>query len=304
MALPNHNAVDFERMEVRCDQVTAATSITVAGNTVTGTEFAAVDGVTAGTVTASKAVIVDASKNIGRFETITTDAVDLSSGTPVSHPINMEGLTLAADTNAIRGASVNPTRTSGWTSFSGTVGATPAQVYTDYRELHTTGVAEVLGAGSFPYMDATASCASMFAGQDIAYVSAGATVLSAAAAPGVGIFARTMKTTLDGETFTAGGVAAAFFASVQANVTDVQAEDTSVGNFEIASGGIQNVFKLQCTAAKGATYLFNFTDDNGEPVSLTNGSDLNDISATANAGWIKVLVGSTVRYIPLYAVKA
>jgi len=235
---------------------------------------------------------------------LTAGTLDFSSSSPSSHPINLEGITLPASTNVIRGASINPTRASGWTSFSGTVGATPAQVYTDYRELHTTGVAEVLGFGSFPYMDATASCKSMFAGQDIAYVSAGATVLSAAAAPAVGIFARWMKTVLDGETFAAGGVAAAFFASVQANTTDVQAEDTSIGNFEVASGGIQNVFKFQCSAAKGATYLFNFTDDNGEPVSLTNGTDLADIHLTANAGWIKVLVGSTVRYLPLYAVKA
>ena len=259
---------------------------------------------TPGLVEASRVVVADASKNVSRFETIGTDALDMSSGTPVSHPINMEGLTLAANTNAIRGASVNPTRTSGWTSFSGTVGATPAQVYTDYRELHTTGVAEVLGFGLFPYMDATASAASMFAGQDIAFVSAGATVLTAAGAPGTGIFARWMKVTLDGETFNSGGVAAAFFASVQANVTDVQAQDTSIGNFEVASGGIQNVFKLQCSAAKGATYLFNFTDDNGEPVSASNGTDLADIHLTANAGWIKLKVGSVDKYLALYDKKA
>lgn len=234
----------------------------------------------------------------------TEETMDLSYGTPTSHPINLEGITLAANTNAIRGASVNPTRTSGWVSFSGTISTAPAQTYTDYRELHTTGTAEVLGMGSFPYMDATASCASMFAGQDIAYVSAGATVLSAAGAPAVGIFGRSIKTVLDGETFTAGGVAAAVFASVQANVTDVQAEDTSIFNTEVASGGIQNIIKFQCSAAKGATYFANFTDDNGEPVSLTNGTTLNDISATANAGWIRVLVGSTVRYLPLYAAKA
>lgn len=275
-----------------------------AGTTASAAELNLNDGAIAGTVVASKTVAVDASKNIGRFETITSDALDLSSGTPISHPINMESLTLADNTNAIRGASVNPTRTSGWISFSGTIANTPAAVYTDYRELHTTGTGEVLGIGSFPYMDATASCQSMFAGQDIAYVSAGATVESAAGAPGIGIFGRFVKTVLDGETFTSGGVAAAMFLSVQANVTDVQAQDTSIFNTEVASGGIQNILKFQCSAAKGATYLFNFTDDNGEPVSLTNGTDLADISGTANAGWIKVLVGSTVRYIPLYAVKA
>ena len=310
MAWTSKQINDLNRMNRAAQNVSLGTTLSDLGafdvSTISGEVDAiqAIVPVTAGTVEASKSVVVDASKNISRFETIGTDALDMSSGTPVSHPINMEGLTLAANTNAIRGASVNPTRTSGWTSFSGTVGATPAQVYTDYRELHTTGVAEVLGFGLFPYMDATASAASMFAGQDISFVSAGATVLTAAGAPGTGIFARWMKVTLDGETFNSGGVAAAFFASVQANVTDVQAQDTSIGNFEIASGGIQNVFKLGCTAAKGATYLFNFTDDNGEPVSASNGTDLADIHLTANAGWIKLKVGSVDKYIALYDKKA
>src|SRR3990167_835813 len=183
-------------------------------------------------------VNLPASERASAFETITADAIDLSSGTPLSHPINLEGSTLPSNCNAIRGASVNPTRTSGWTSFSGTVADTPAQVYTDYRELHTTGVAEVLGAGSFPYMDATASCQSMFGGQDIAFVSTGATILSAAAAPSVGVFARWMKTTIDGATFTSGGVAAVNFKSFQANVTSVGGEETSIDDIEVASGQI------------------------------------------------------------------
>lgn len=78
MALPNHNAWDFKGMELRCDQVTATTSLTVAGNTVTGAEFAAVDGVTAGVVTASKAVIVDANKDVGDFRNV--DVVNLDAG--------------------------------------------------------------------------------------------------------------------------------------------------------------------------------------------------------------------------------
>ncbi len=38
--------------------------------------------------------------------------------------------------------------------------------------------------------------------------------------------------------------------------------------------------------------------------SVTNGTTLADISGTTNAGWIKVVVGSTTRYIALYALKA
>jgi hypothetical protein len=228
--------------------------------------------------------------------------LNLSSGSPESHAINLEGVTLAANTNAIRGASVNPTRASGWVSFSGTVGATPAQVYTDYRELHTTGVAEVLGFGSFVFMDSGSSCKSLFGGQDIAEVDAGATILSAEGDPGVGVFSRWMKLLLNGETFTPGGVAAVQFLSVQSNVTDVSAEDVSVWNIENASGLTKAILHLTNTA-NGFTNLLWLPDD-GLPASLTNGTTLNDISATANAGWMRVLVGSTVRYVPLYAAKA
>jgi hypothetical protein len=220
-----------------------------------------------------------------------------------THPISFEGMTLASNTNAIRGASVNPTRASGWTSFSGTVSTSPAAVYSDYRELHTTGTAEVLGFGSFPYMDSGASCKSLYACQFISYVSTGATVAAATGAAD-GVFALYGKTVIDGATFNASGVAAGAFLSFQANVTDVSAADTSMLNMEIASGGIRSVFKVQDSASGGATFLLDFTDDLGKPCSLTNGSDLNDISGTANAGWIKVRIGSTTRYIPLYAAKA
>ena len=238
-----------------------------------------------------------------RVSKLSASELDMSAGTPTSHPINLEGTTLAGNTNAIRGANVNPTRASGWISFSGTVGATPAQVYTDYRELHTTGVAEVLGFGSFPYMDSGSLCASMYGGQDIAFVSAGATVLTAGGAASVGVFARWAKLAIDtGATFASGAVAATMFLSVQDNIGSLGASDISVFNIENASGLHKSMLHLTNTA-QGFTNLLWLPDD-GLPASLTNANDLNDISATPNAGWIKVLVGSTVRYIPLYALKA
>ncbi|MFA6167798.1 MAG: hypothetical protein WC700_14350 [Gemmatimonadaceae bacterium] len=239
---------------------------------------------------------------VGPNTTTTTLGGSLSfTGTnPAISVINLEGITLANNTNAIRGASVNPTRASGWISFSGTVGATPAQVYTDYRELHTTGVAEVLGFGSFPYMDSGSTCASMFAHQAIAYVSTGATVLTAAGAAGTGIFAGTFKTVIDGATFNSGAVAAAQFLSFQANVTDVQAADTAMANWEVASGGINAMIKFRCSAAKGATYFVNFAD-NAEPAEKTTAKT----TATNNVvGNIKVLVGDQVGYINIHSAKA
>ena len=177
------------------------------------TELAAINGLTA---TAAQLNVLDGGN------------LDYSSASPADHPINLEGLTLAANTNAIRGANVNPVRVSGWIAFTGTVGATPAQVYHNYYNLTTTGVAEVLGNGSFPMMASGASCASMFAEQNIAQVDAGATVLSASGAPAVGIFASWNKVLLDGATFISGGVAAVEFLDFQANQIDVQAQDTTI----------------------------------------------------------------------------
>jgi hypothetical protein len=175
-------------------------------------------------------------------------------------------------------------------------------VYTDYRELHTTGTAEVLGAGLFPFMDSGASCASMFALQAICEVDPGSTVLTASGAPATGIFPIFAKLLLNGMTFNSGGVAAAMFLCVQSNVTDVSARDVSAINVENASGTTKSLLHLTNTSA-GFTNLLWLPDD-GKPASNSNGTDLADISATANAGWIKVLIGATIKYIPLYAVKA
>jgi hypothetical protein len=232
-------------------------------------------------------------------EILRADGLDMSSGVPVSHAINLEGLTLPSNTNAIRGASVNPTRTSGWVSFSGTIDATPAQCYTDYRELHTTGVAEVLGIGSFPYMDATASCASMFGGQDIAFVSAGATILSAAAAPGTGVFARWMKTTLDGETFTSGGCAAVNFKSFQANVTSVGGEETSIDDIEIASGQIGSIWRIRKTAGAIARSLIYFDSATVAPIIQDPTLFTDPNAATCEKG-LHVRIGNVSYMIPLY----
>lgn len=220
------------------------------------------------------------------------EGINMASGSPTSHAINLEGLTLAANTNAIRGASVNPTRTSGWISFSGTISTSPAQCYTDYRELHTTGTAEVLGAGLFPFMDSGASCASMFALQAICEVDAGATVLTAGGVPAVGIFPIYSKLLLNGETFNSGGVAASLFLSVQSNVTDVSTKDVSAINVENASGTTKALLHLTNTA-NGFTNLFWLPDD-GIPAKSTQ------TNGGSQAGWIQVLVGSATRYIKLW----
>ena len=72
--------------------------------------------------------------------------------------------------------------------------------------------------------------------------------------------------------------------------------------FATVTGGVYCID----VAAHGNTNVWSgfakFADCDGL-ASVTNGAILADISATANAGWIKVMVGTTVRYIPLYDAK-
>ena len=215
------------------------------------------------------------------------------------HAINLQGITLAANTNAIRGTSVNPTRSSGWLSFSGTISTAPAQCYTDYRELHTTDTAEVLGFGSFPYMDAGASCASMFAGQDIAFVSTGSTVATAGGATGVGVFARFMKTVIDGATFNSAGCAAVNFKSFQANATSVGALETAIDDIEVASGQIGSIWRIRKGAATIARSLIHFDAATVAPI-IQDPTLFHDPNAVTCEKGLHVRIGDVSYMIPLY----
>jgi hypothetical protein len=246
---------------------------------------------TAGTAYANKYVVLDADKNFSGIQGIAFGA------TPTTHPINFAGMTLATSTNAIRGASLNPTRTSGWTSFSGTISTTPASCYTDYRELHTTGVAEVLGAGFFPYMDATASCASMYAIQAISFLSSGSTLLTAAAAPGIGAYAIWAKTVIDSGTFNSGAQIGAAFLSVQANVTTISGGISNIIYMECASGLLKDVLYLKATGGVFATNFMTLSA-NTAPVSAWGATAVN-CSCAPDKG-MRIVAGTDVYWIPLY----
>jgi hypothetical protein len=89
-----------------------ATAPGQAGTELTGTQIALLDGLTAGTVTASKAVVVDSSKNIGTFGTVTAGtlvggvqllsgpgAVNLTTLTTIITTTGSDAITLADGTN-------------------------------------------------------------------------------------------------------------------------------------------------------------------------------------------------------------
>lgn len=84
---------------------------------------------------------------------------------------------------------------------------------------------------------------------------------------------------------------------VESNVTGLDSL------LNLSNGGTSTTSLIKATPGS-VTNALEFTAAVTGVVSASNGSILADISGTANAGYIKVLVGSDARYIPLYELKA
>lgn len=89
--------IDFGGNDLVCDSIRiGASSPGQAGTTLTGSEVTVLDSVTAGTVTASKAVVVDASKNIGTFGTVGAAATTITSASASALSVGLTGATNSA----------------------------------------------------------------------------------------------------------------------------------------------------------------------------------------------------------------
>lgn len=94
------------------ESATISGSLTVAGNEISGTEFGYLDGLTAGTVTASKAVVVDANKDIASFRNLTVTGNIVTGATTLSETdlAKIDGITngtQAAGKAVVADANVN-----------------------------------------------------------------------------------------------------------------------------------------------------------------------------------------------------
>jgi hypothetical protein len=69
--MPNTKATGVAYNDPEFSDVTITGTLTVGNSVFNAAELGALDGVTAGTVTANKAVIVDGNKSIGTFGTVT-----------------------------------------------------------------------------------------------------------------------------------------------------------------------------------------------------------------------------------------
>jgi len=221
-------------------------------------------------------------------------SMDFTGAVLASHGINFSDITLPASSNVIRGANVNPTRVSGWTSFTG-IQATGFQ-YSDYRELHTGGDAAIVGFGSFPFADDGATIDTMMAYQGICEIDSGATLATRGGDPTKGVHPGWFKVLMaEGSVYETGGRVAPVWSDVQLNGVGA-VDDEETFNFLVTSGGskLRSVSKLESVA--GWVNYFEL-DSEMEPVIAVTG--YNDTSGAGDKG-LHVKVGAAEYIIPMY----
>lgn len=235
-----------------------------------------------------------------RFE-ITCDAGTLTLTMAETTFINMEGLTLPANLNAIRGANVNPARVSGWTAFSGTISDTPSQCYTDYRELHTNDSSQILGFGVFPFADSGASINTMMAYQGIISLASGSTLLTRDGNAVAGAHPGWFKVVMDdGSTRDTGSRIAPVWSDLQLNGTGGAGSSTEeTFNFLASTGSkARSLIRMEGTSA-GWVNLFEI-DGDYEPIVTWEPSITPQTDAPTKG--LRIKVGSDVYNIPAYVV--
>lgn len=90
-------AVDMGGIDLTVNSISAgAATPGASGTNIAGAELTVLHGVTAGTVTASKAVVVDASKNIATFGTLGSGAITVTSAAAGALSVGRQGATAPA----------------------------------------------------------------------------------------------------------------------------------------------------------------------------------------------------------------
>ena len=104
--------IDVGSSSIDGGTITADTAFVIGSANITETELETIDGVTAGTVSASKAVVVDASRDITNFNDITIDGefdgatLDLSSTADIAGVVTISNTTQSSLSSATDGALV------------------------------------------------------------------------------------------------------------------------------------------------------------------------------------------------------
>ena len=94
--MPNTQATGVAYADPEFTNVTITGTLTVGNNVFNAAELGALDGVTAGTVSANKAVIVDSNKDIGTFGTINATGLGVTvSSASTSGSVSVEPVSVS-----------------------------------------------------------------------------------------------------------------------------------------------------------------------------------------------------------------
>jgi len=257
-----------------------AGTLKIGGVAVTSTpaELNYLDGVTAGTVTASKAAVAAAASN-------TTAVLDFSS------------LTLAAGARVIRGSSLDFEAVTGWMAFSGATAS--GFRYSAYFQPETAGTAKLLGLGNTAQLKSGASVNAASAAQLHILVESGATVTTRGGDTTAGLHPVWAKVGGDaGATFDSGMRIAPLWSDIQINANDVSAEE--VFGLMISAGGssIRSLIRWEGTA--DSTYFLETEKAAGNGFIAAQGAG-GSVQSQQQAANLAVRIDSTTYYIPLMA---
>ena len=251
-------------------------SLVIGGAEIAEAELEALDGVTAGTVTASKAVIAAASDD-------TTAVLDFSS------------LTLAAGARVIRGSPLDFEAVTGWMAFSGATAS--GFRYSAYFQPETAGTAKLLGLGNTAQLKSGASVNTAEAAQLHVLVESGATVTTRGGDATAGLHPVWAKVGgASGATFDSGMRIAPLWSDIQINNNDVSAEE--VFGLLMTSGGskIRSLIRWEGT---GSTYLLEAVDTSGTFIAAQAAGK--SVVSNQQALNFKVELNGTTYYIPVMA---
>lgn len=246
---------------VEMDSLTVTNTLTVSGTVINATEIAFLDGVTAGTVTASKAVVVDANK---RIDTIVIADGGLKLGTAGGTAIT----STAAELNLIDG------------SVAGTAVASKAAVLGANKNLDVLVIADgglSLGAGAGTAVTSTAAELNFVDGS-----IAGTSVASKAAVLGTDKNLDVLALPVSGLKIGAGAGTAVDRTAAEINLLT---QGVAAG-YKIARGSITPTSASHTVVTSLATVVAVVVQFKGAPTltHMFNAGDIGDQAGTPAAG--------------------
>lgn len=271
-----------------------ASTAGAAGTLLSGSEITVLDSVTAGTVSASKAVIVDSNKDIAGFSSITIN------GTPTGHAIDLDSVTLAADKGAIHAGSYSSPLTLGAVTnllaqfHAQSAGAGGGYDYCIFSSLKSAASTDnMIGIHNTCHVISGGSPKTVQAIQGHTYVESGGSLATRGGDLTAGMYSAWFKTYMDvGATLDSGSYAAAVWLDNQLNGT----KNGTTYSIYSSSGATSTAWAGFANDAAGWTNFLRFEGTATPPVYA------GDKTGGAKSHYLLVDMNGTAKAIQMYDV--